>query len=239
MLGEPLLRLETTDSTNRVALDWEDAPHGAAVVARRQTGGRGRLGRVWVSPPDAGLYLSLVLRCETLQNGAVLSLLSALGVARALEHLTNFKIGVKWPNDILGFDPGGAPRKIGGILCEARGAKIVVGIGLNLNQSAAELPQRPLFPATSLQLQSGRKWDVEVVLKAVLASLDEVLSRGWDEERAEFERRCFGIGEVARVTTPSETLTGILAGVDEGGALWVRTAQGLKRVVAGEVSYFS
>lgn len=238
MLGEPILRLDECDSTNRVALDWEDAPHGAAVVARAQSGGRGRLGREWVSPPDAGLYLSLILRPETTENSAILSLVAALGVARALERLTKLKIGIKWPNDILGFAPDGLPLKIGGILCEARGSQVVVGIGINLNQSAYELPPRPVFAASSLRLLCGRDWDVDTVLEAVLAELNGVLFRQLDDLRAEFEAKCFGFGEVARVKTQTETLVGILAGVDGDGGLRLRTADGEKRILAGEVSYF-
>ncbi|MBW3636457.1 MAG: biotin--[acetyl-CoA-carboxylase] ligase [Armatimonadetes bacterium] len=238
MIGEPILRLETTDSTNRVALDWDEAPHGAAVVARAQSGGRGRLGRHWESPPDAGLYLSLILRPESPQNSAVWSLLAALGVARALEKLSGLKIGLKWPNDVLGFDPDGAPRKIGGILGEAKGSKIVVGIGINLNQSLEELPERPIFPASSLRLLSACDWDVDVVLAAVLSELDDVLGRNWDEVRADFERRCWGIGEVARFESEGASLLGVVAGVDGDGALMLRSADGLKRVVAGELSYF-
>lgn len=241
MLGEPLLRLDVTDSTNRVALDWDDAPHGAAVVARFQTQGRGRLGRSWESAADLGLYLSLILRVER-GNAPLYSLSSALGVARAIEKCAGLKCRVKWPNDVLCVASNGEPRKIGGILCEARGDKLVVGIGVNLNQSGEELPLRPIFPASSLAMESGKTWEIDAVLDAVLGELNEVLPRlqngGWTDLRAEFERQCLGIGEVVRVQMESESVVGVSESVDETGALVLRTAAGVRAVLAGDVSYF-
>jgi BirA family biotin operon repressor/biotin-[acetyl-CoA-carboxylase] ligase len=237
MFGQPILRLEEVDSTNTVALDWEDAPHGAAVVARLQTGGRGRLGRTWSSPKDDGLYLSIVLRPEKPENNAILSLMVALGVAQALEKTTGLKIGVKWPNDVLCIRKDGKALKIGGILCEARGPKIVAGIGINLNQSADELPPRPLFEASSLQIESGRAWTVDAVLGAILSELESVLDQTWSELHREFVRHCFGLGEVVRVKSHAKTLIGIFEAVGDDGALLLRTPNGLQPIVAGDISY--
>ena len=241
MFGEPLLRLDETDSTSRVALDWDEAPHGAAVVARFQSGGRGRLGRKWESAPDLGLYLSLVLRVENFE-APLYSLASALGVTLALEILTGQNLRVKWPNDVLCLAKSGEARKIGGILCEARGNKLVIGIGINVNQNADKLPLRPIFPASSLALESGKSWEIDAVLNAVLTELSEILPRldcsGWDEMRAQFERKCLGIGEVVRVKSDAETLVGVFDSVDASGALILRTADGVRRVLAGDVSYF-
>ncbi len=241
MLGEPLLRLEETDSTNRVALEWQDAPHGAAVVARSQTQGRGRLGRNWESAAGKGLYFSLILRVEV-PDAPLYSLSSALGVTSALEKLTKLKCRVKWPNDVLCVSSDGEARKIGGILCEARGPQLVVGIGVNVNQNLEELPPRPVFPASSLALESGKTWEIDAVLSAIIRELNVVLPRlenhGWNDLRAEFENQCLGIGEVLRVKTGSETLIGTLESVDEKGALVLRTASGVRKVLAGEISYF-
>ena len=241
MLGEPLLKLEITDSTNRVALDWLDAPHGAAVVARVQTNGRGRLGRSWQSAADTGLYLSLVLRHRA-PDAAIYSLLSALGAALALEKLTGLRCRLKWPNDVLTLSPTGEARKIGGILGEARGEKLVIGIGVNINQNRDELPDRPLFPASSLQVESGREWEVEAVLQAILMELDAIFTRfeenEWEALRREFERNCLGLGEVVRVGNGDATMLGIFEGVGADGALTLRTADGLQRILAGDVAYF-
>lgn len=241
MLGEPLLRLDETDSTNRVALDWEEAPHGAAVFARAQTGGRGRLGRAWESAAGKGLYLSLVLR-NTAPNAAIYALLGALGAARALQKMTEVKCRVKWPNDVLALSPRGEARKIGGILGEARGDKLVIGIGININQSHEELPDRPIFPASSLRLESGRNWEIEAVSSAILGELEGLFSQleagEWEKLRAEFERVCLGVGEAVEVRTSGANLVGVFESIGEDGALILRTASGPRRVLAGDVNYF-
>ncbi len=237
MLGEPILRLDETDSTNRVALDWQDAPHGACVVARSQSGGRGRLGRSWESAADLGLYLSLVLRVEG-ANAPLYSLWSALGVARALEKLSGASFRVKWPNDVLCVAQSGQARKIGGILCEGRGEILVVGIGVNVNHGADELPTRPIFPAASLRLETGRVFEIDAVSAAVLGELNAVFAQNGDDLHAEFARRCFGLGEVVSVKSATESLVGVFEGVESDGALLLRTADGLKRILAGDVSYF-
>ena len=99
-LGRPRQHFAQTDSTNRVALDWADAPHGALVWADAQSAGRGRLGRSWSSPAGKGLYFSLVLR-PTEPNPARYSLLAGLGAARAIERVCDLPIACKWPNDLL------------------------------------------------------------------------------------------------------------------------------------------
>jgi BirA family biotin operon repressor/biotin-[acetyl-CoA-carboxylase] ligase len=237
MLGEPLLHLDETDSTNRVALDWQDAPHGACVVARSQTSGRGRLGRNWESAADKGLYFSLILRVEN-AGAPLYSLWSALGVAVALEKLSGAVFRLKWPNDVLCVTKNGEARKIGGILCEGRGEKLVVGIGVNVNHGEDELPERPIFPASSLRLETGRVFEIDAVLSAILDELEAVFAQSWEESHAEFRRRCFGLGDVVRVKSATESLVGVFEGVGEDGALLLRTADGAKRIVAGDVSYF-
>jgi BirA family transcriptional regulator, biotin operon repressor / biotin---[acetyl-CoA-carboxylase] ligase len=225
MFGQPHQHFAEIDSTNRVALEWEDAPHGAIVTADAQSAGRGRLGRVWNSPAGKGLYLSLVLRQNVPQNP---SLLSVLGVAEAVEALTALKVQTKWPNDVLcrGF-------KIGGILCEVRGDRTVVGIGLNLNHESDDLPPRPLFPASSLLLLAGRRWQVENVLPILLAHLEDVFSSDWETQRARYEARLYGQGELARVGS----LLGLVAGVDDEGRLLLQTSDGKQPVLAGDVEF--
>lgn len=242
MLGTPLQHLTTTDSTNRVALDWHDAPHGAAIIADGQTGGRGRMGRSWSSPAGQGLYLSVVLRLDNSISLAPLSLVVGLAIANALEPLAQVKIRLKWPNDVLLQRPDGGLFKIGGILCEARGEVIVVGLGLNLNHSQQDLPERPIFPASSLKLETGHYFNSQEVLPHILRELDQALTAfqngQWEKLRHDFTRKCIGIGEVVRVKTENAQLIGILESIAEDGALLLRTADGLHHVVAGDVSYF-
>ena len=221
-LGHPRRHFAQIDSTNRAALDWKDAPHGALVWADAQSAGRGRLGRSWSSPAGLGLYCSIVLRTEV----TALSLKAGLSVARAVEEVTDLPIQCKWPNDVLCRG-----RKIGGILCEAQGERVVVGIGLNLNQRAEDLPDRPIFPASSLLLECGRTFHVDDLLEPILAALEAVLDEAnW---RADYQNRLYGRGEVARA---SGTI-GVVSGVEESGSLQLQTAGGPRAIVAGDVEF--
>ena len=225
MLGQPQQHFAEIDSTNRVALDWFDAPHGALVWADAQSAGRGRLGRNWQSPAGKGLYFSLILRPEE-TNPARFALLAGLGVAAAIEVFTDLPIRCKWPNDILCNS-----RKIGGILCEARGVRVIVGVGLNVTQAREDLPERPIFPASSLLLQSGKSFQIEPLLEDILKSLDETLVQ--TDWRAAYEKRMWGIGEVVR----SNGVLGVVDGIENDGQLRLKTADGPKFIVAGELEY--
>ena len=252
LFGEPLQILETVDSTNRYALAWAEAPHGAAVVALAQTGGRGRLGRSWNSPPDRGLYLSVVLRSFSDAQLSRLSLVIALATAGAASELSGLRVGTKWPNDIVAQDSHGEYRKIGGILCEARaetaapepgaaaGRRVVAGIGLNLTHRPEDLPERPVFPASSLCLLSGREIPALEALPVVLAHLERQLAAleagEWSRLRAEFTALCAGMGEVGTVRLGQDTVYGLLREIDDEGALVLATADGPRRILAGDVA---
>ena len=217
------------DSTNSYALAWADAPDGALVVADSQTAGRGRMGRSWSSPPDVGLYFSLILRELATETKARLSLLVGLAVTQTVEAETGVETLVKWPNDVLARE-----HKIGGILCEATTERIVVGVGLNLNHTAEQLPERPIFPASSLLLIAGRTVDRAAMLEALLVAVErELASADWDAQRANIESRLFGRGELVKVGG----VMGLLQGIGDDGALLVRTADGVTAVRTGEVEF--
>ena len=171
MFGQPRKHFAEIDSTNRVALDWADAPHGALVVADSQTAGRGRLGRSWQSPAGKGLYFSLILRSDE-PAPARFALLAGLAVAAAIESVCDLPIGCKWPNDILCDS-----KKIGGILCETRDERLIIGVGLSVTHGREDLPDRPIFPASSLLLESGKSFQIEPLLDAILSSLETVLQK--------------------------------------------------------------
>ena len=221
-LGHPRRHFAAIDSTNRAALDWADAPAGALVWADAQSAGRGRLGRSWSSPAGLGLYGSLILRTDA----PALALKAGLALARAVEEVAGLPAQCKWPNDVLCRG-----HKIGGILCEARDQRIVVGIGLNVNQQTEDLPDRPIFPASSLLLETGRAFEVEPLLDPILAALETVLDdENW---RATYENRLCGRGEIARV---GGTI-GVVLGVDGDGSLRLQTADGPRTIVAGDVEF--
>ncbi len=141
------------------------AAEGLVLVAETQTAGRGRLGRSWSSPPRAALACSVLLRPVAVPPAARawLPLLTGIAVAAALRAGAGVAAGLKWPNDVLVGD-----RKIAGILAEAHGDAIVVGVGLNVTLTAAELP---VPTATSLLLEDAACLDRERVLEDVLTEL--------------------------------------------------------------------
>ena len=225
MFGQPRQHFALVDSTNRVALDWADAPNGALVWADAQSAGRGRLGRSWESPAGKGLYFSLIIRPDE-PNPARFALLAGLGVAAAVERVCELPIACKWPNDILCNS-----KKIGGILCETRDDRLIIGVGLNVTHAREDLPDRPIFPASSLLLESGKSFPIPTLLDAILSSLETTFEQ--TDWRVAYEKRMWGIGEIAR----SNGVLGVVDGIESDGQLRLKTADGPKLIAAGELEW--
>ena len=164
--GTPYTYVERCESTQRLLAD--DAPEGAVAAADEQTAGRGRLGRYWVAPPRSSVLASIALQPPVpTAKLAELSLVAGRACAQALAEVAEVVPAVKWPNDVL-IDG----RKVAGILAEAREGRVVLGIGINVLQTADELPQRAQHPATSLLLETGRRIPRAELLAAVLDHLE-------------------------------------------------------------------
>src|SRR5215203_5352635 len=160
-----ILRFDEIESTNTEALNQarRGADEGLCVVARRQTAGRGRMGRVWISEKDAGLFFSLVLRpkIET-RFLPLVTLMSAVAVHDTLETLYGFECDIKWVNDIHVTG-----KKICGILAETTetptGSAVVVGIGINLKQT--NFPPEIAETATSIEAETNQSPEIETLLQ--------------------------------------------------------------------------
>jgi BirA family biotin operon repressor/biotin-[acetyl-CoA-carboxylase] ligase len=165
-----IVRVGRVDSTQAVAfaLAADGAADGTVVVADSQVAGRGRRGRPWVDEPGASLLVSIVLR-PRLEPARLsgLSLAAGVAVAGALTRTAGLTARLKWPNDVL-VDG----RKIAGILPEASTGRVRLGIGFNVNQTEAELPEETVKPTTSLQVETGKDWDRGVLLAAILLELE-------------------------------------------------------------------
>jgi BirA family biotin operon repressor/biotin-[acetyl-CoA-carboxylase] ligase len=222
-------------STMTVAAELarEGCPSGTVVGADEQTAGIGRLGRSWNSQPDAGLYVSLVLRVSLAAESIPLVML-ALGLAakEAIEALTDLHPDLRWPNDLLIEE-----RKCAGILSQWEGSAIIAGIGINVNQSA--FPEGLDTPATSLRLcgERVRREDLLIELvNAVDPSID-VLHR----HPAEILRRftaasSYANGRRVRVEQQGRTLEGVTCGLDPSGFLILREESGARTtILAGGV----
>jgi len=165
-LGRDYRFLARCESTQR-ALP-EDAPEGAVAVADEQTAGRGRLGRDWVAPAGTSVLCSVVLRPPVdPPRLPELSVVAGRAVAAAIGALTGLEPTVKLPNDVL-VDG----RKVAGILAEASGGRVVLGIGVNVHQSREQFPSGTNPPATSLDLETGEPVDRRDLVVALLDHLE-------------------------------------------------------------------
>jgi BirA family biotin operon repressor/biotin-[acetyl-CoA-carboxylase] ligase len=239
----------TTGSTNAdlAARAADGAPEGTVLVAEEQRAGRGRMGRRWVSPPRSSIMVSVLLRPARVppsQRGW-LPLLAGVATATAVRATTAVPAGLKWPNDLLVGE-----RKLAGILAEQSGEAIVVGLGLNVSTTEAELPDTGAgaAPATSLRLEGATGLDRTALLAAVL---EEFARRyqAWsrteppgDPEasglRAAYRELSTTIGRDVRVERPAGQLTtGRATGVDAAGRLIVAGPAGTEAVSAGDVRH--
>ena len=246
-LWRELRAVAETGSSNAdlLAAAAAGAAEGTVLVAETQTAGRGRLGRRWASPPRAGLTFSVLLRPDGVPAVLLgwLPLLAGVAAVASVRAVTAVDATLKWPNDILVGE-----RKLGGILAERAGAAVVVGVGINVWQTRADLP--PDAAATSLALAAGAEVTGRGLRERLLASLLDELGRryeSWRDQaspgdadacglRREYVRRCATLGREVTVTMPgTEPVTGTATGVDRAGRLEVSTTGGTVAVTAGDV----
>jgi BirA family biotin operon repressor/biotin-[acetyl-CoA-carboxylase] ligase len=243
-LRPTILRFDALPSTNTEAAQQAQrgAAEGLCVVAREQTKGRGRAGRIWISPADAGLYFSIVLRPAKLAVRAwpLITLMAALAVRDALRESCELETDIKWPNDIIVGE-----RKLCGILAETieteTGRAVVVGIGINLNERA--FPPELKDIATSVSSLLGNAPDAEHLLQALIRAIKrhyETLQAANGEEetiRAWTSHSSYAQGRRVRVAQTEETFEGWTRGLETNGALRVETDQGEIRIIhAGDVT---
>jgi BirA family biotin operon repressor/biotin-[acetyl-CoA-carboxylase] ligase len=161
---------ESTDSTQRMLAD--DAAEGAIAVAEMQTEGRGRLGRAWEAPAGTSVLVSvLLLPAVEASRLPELSLVAGGAVAQAIAEVTGLEPAIKFPNDILVRS-----RKVAGILAESSEGRVVLGIGVNVNQTLEQLPTDAKTEPTSLRLELGGPISRARLLAAILLQLE----RGYD-----------------------------------------------------------
>ena len=251
-LAREIRHLDSTDSTNRVALEWAraGAPHGATVIAEGQTAGRGRLGRSFFSPPYSNLYSSSVLRPSlALADAPTVILAAAVAVAEVVAERVgaDHEVEIKWPNDVL-IDG----LKTSGILMElaaeaSRVAFLVLGIGVNLNIEREAFPVAFRSSATSLRSATGRVVDRISFARRLYHELEQALDTcekgGFQALRPCFEQRFHMTGRAVRVRElgpggdPALETAGTCRGIDVDGALLIEGRDGaVARVLAGDVT---
>lgn len=242
-LGTKFHYFEEIDSTNSYARRLADAgaPEGEVVIAERQSEGRGRLGRSWVSPPFSNLYCSLVLR-PTLApaHAPQITLMAAVALADTIASFVAERPAIKWPNDIL-IDG----KKLAGILtesaCDAKRIEFVIlGIGVNLNFPRDRMPETIRDRATSLMEVAGKTLSRELFVRRLIQDLDRCYGILGDLGFAAIAPRWeayFALrGRRVRVEMVGEAINGTATGIDGDGALLLEAEDGvLHRVLAGDV----
>ncbi len=232
------------DSTNRLALKLarEGAAEGTVVFADCQTGGRGRLQRVWQSPPGCNLYASLLLRpAITPADAARITLTAGVAVAEMISNFCPEGVGLKWPNDV--FIRG---RKVCGILTEMKTAGsaidvVVVGIGLNVNMAVEDFDPTHRHTATSLREETGRNISREDAAFLLCDSFEKwyqiFLGEGFACVRKQWLARSGMTGSRVRVLFQGEVQEGVVVGIDLDGALLLDDERGaVRRIIAGDAS---
>ena len=240
-LGRRIELRDQIGSTNReaVLLAQAGVEHGTVVLADSQSEGRGRLSRLWFSPPGVNLYCSIVIRTAISADRhsewlSWLPLTTALAAAEAIETVAATRVAVKWPNDLLI-----AGRKIGGILCESgtnprSGPFQVIGIGLNINGERNDFPDELRETATTIRHEAGSFIDRNRLLAQLLyeleACLDEYAQRGFERLALAYGRRCSTIGKTVKATlADGKELVGLAEAIGKDGSLTL-----VQRAVSGD-----
>jgi len=235
-IGRRFHAYRRVESTNEMLLSgpFRGAPAGTVVVAEEQTKGRGRLDRRWEAPPFRAILFSLLLRPGTDPERASLrNIAAALAVAEGIADRTGVSLRIRWPNDLYGTD-----GKVCGILSEYRSGtgRLVVGVGLNVNQKSDELPEG----GASLRTMTGRKHERGPLLASILNRLEERLAllvrEGFAPLRSEAEKRCDLSGRRVTIRIGDEDQTGIAAGIGAAGGLLLWRDGRTEEIRLGEVT---
>jgi BirA family transcriptional regulator, biotin operon repressor / biotin---[acetyl-CoA-carboxylase] ligase len=230
--GKPYL-YESECATTQQLLLGSGLPEGAVAATDHQTSGRGRLGRIWEAPAGSAVLASVLLQPPADRRLPELSLVAALAVAETVEAAVVLATQVKWPNDVMLNR-----RKVAGILSELSDGTVVVGIGINVNQTRDELPlDAPTEPA-SLRTATGTTYDRTVLLGSLLARFERMYDvwreKGLDGVYGGLGARDFLRGR--RITADGEPATAIQ--ILRDGRLEIETDAGeLKALESGEVIF--
>jgi len=243
-----IIRLGVTESTNSVALEvgQQGAAPGTVIVAEAQTGGRGRLNRSWLSPPDMGLYFSVILRPELApEHLPKITLAAGLAVCKVVETEYGVLPKIKWPNDLLlgGSKFAGILSETGAMQNKSTGQEplVVVGVGINLFPPEGGFPAELQEQATALSLHVSREISAETVLEACVLSIEKevqhLVTGDFQTILKEWMQRDASKDKILTWVTPKgEKVTGVSLGPDADGVLHIRDQAGaIHTVISGDI----
>lgn len=243
-IGSPLHYYHEIGSTNDEAfhLGAAGAPEGTVLIAESQRAGKGRMQRVWYSPPGSNIYTSIIFRpaFETVRAPQI-SIAAGVAVAEMLDEYCPGKTQLKWPNDVLIVG-----KKICGILAQMKGSGsgidfIVVGIGINVNWNAEQFPPDIKRVATSLSIETGReisRMDLIIRLYENMAKwYRELVQNGFGPVREKWIALSPMMGQPVSVKYGEETVCGRVMGLGEDGSLLLLTdRRETRQVSAGDAT---
>ncbi len=243
-IGKEIVVYDEVESTNTIAYELlkEGYPTGTVVIADRQTKGKGRLGRSWISPAGKNIYMSFALRPNiTPKYATLITLTSVVACTTALRRYSEIPVLIKWPNDML-IDH----KKIGGILTEMKieGEKIkaaVVGIGLNINMTENDIPEEIKEIATSLRLCKGEEFSRALLIAEIIKEFDKWYQLLEKKNRKTIIDRWMAlsgtIGKQVKIILSDRELVGLAEAIDEEGRLIVKLQDGkYEKISAGDVT---
>ncbi|WZL72786.1 biotin--[acetyl-CoA-carboxylase] ligase [Clostridiaceae bacterium 35-E11] len=245
LLGHKVYYFDSVDSTNNMGkkLAAEGASEGTIVIAEEQTGGRGRLGRQWVSPKKTGIWMSIVLRPDIGPAEAPkITQITAAAVTLAIRKLTECEVGIKWPNDIII-----QKKKVCGVLTEMSAELnsvnyIIVGIGINVNNESDDFPIEIQDIATSIKNCTGKKVSRKMLVKEILKAFEElyidfIQTKNIKKSVAVCKKYSVTLGKKVRIIDRTKEITAEAIDLTEDGELMVKNEAGeIQRVLSGEVS---
>jgi len=237
-----IAHLDEAHSTNQVAKDLalRGAPEGSIVLAERQTEGRGRRGRVWFSPPEGGIYLTVLLRPRIPPGDAPrITLLTGVALAECLLESTNLSVTIKWPNDILLKG-----RKLAGILTELSAEMdavnyVLVGVGINVN--IERFPAGLEETATSVMIETGSAFSRVAIIRDFLNRFEDCYlefgREGFERVLGRWKELSHLLGHFIVVETIRDRYEGKVEDVDEDAALILRDNEGRRRrIISGDIA---
>lgn len=241
-MGKIIEYYEEIDSTNTRAKEWakEGAQAGSMVLAEMQNSGKGRLGRLWVSPSGVGIWMSIILRPDVMPvNVPQVTLVAGLSMCKAIRQVTGLEAQIKWPNDIVV-----ASKKVCGILTEMSATMekvnyVVVGVGVNVNTTEFD---ESIPYASSLAREGQKQYEREEIIKA-FAEIFEEDCKLFEEDKSlknilkEYKDYCITLNKEVRISNNQVDYIAYVEDISEDGSLIIKKQDGTyEKVFAGEVS---
>ncbi|MBM7577412.1 biotin--[acetyl-CoA-carboxylase] ligase [Jeotgalibacillus terrae] len=226
VLGRKIHYYESVESTQKIAhaLAQEEAPEGTLVIAEEQISGRGRMARSWYSPKGTGIWMSLLLRpALPPQKAPQFTLIMAVAVVEAIQKVCDLQVDIKWPNDLLIKG-----KKITGILTELQADSeqihsLIIGTGINVNQSESDFSEEIRHIATSLKIESGQTFSRAEIVQEILKNLeryyDVYIKEGFEPVKEIWEQYAVTIGKHITARTINKEISGYAAGITNEGVL--------------------